>query len=29
VKNESLVKVFQNLFDILWENGENIKSRKK
>lgn len=24
VKNQSLVKVFQNLFDILWENGTDI-----
>ncbi|QQR78459.1 MAG: hypothetical protein IPJ68_05285 [Candidatus Moraniibacteriota bacterium] len=29
VKNQSLVKVFQNLFDILWENGKDIKSWKK
>lgn len=25
VKNQSLVKVFQNLFDILWESGKKIK----
>lgn len=25
VKNKSLVKVFQNLFDILWESGKDIK----
>jgi len=24
VKNKSLVKIFQNLFDILWENGTDI-----
>lgn len=28
VKNQSLVKVFQNLFDILWESGEDIKNKK-
>ncbi|MEI7750305.1 MAG: helix-turn-helix domain-containing protein [Candidatus Moraniibacteriota bacterium] len=26
VKNQSLVKIFQNLFDILWENGTDIES---
>ena len=26
VKNKSLVKVFQNLFDILWESGKAIRS---
>lgn len=29
VKNKSLVKIFQNLFDILWENGRAIKKPKK
>ncbi len=28
VKNKSLVKVFQNLFDILWENGVDIVPKK-
>ncbi len=26
IKNSSLVKVFQNLFDILWENGKPVKN---
>ena len=25
VKNQSLVKVFQNLFDILWDSGKDMK----
>lgn len=25
IKNQTLVKVFQNIFDILWESGEEIK----
>lgn len=28
VKNKNLVKIFQNLFDILWEIGEKVKFKK-
>lgn len=29
VKNQSLVKVFQNIFDILWDSGKEIPDSKK